>query len=239
MLLSADLGQEEPRIVAVIANDETLLGGFATDRDIYRPATEALYPYTASDEEDKPWKRKWEDWERFIGKTFFLAWYYGAGASRLKQMDKNLKPKDVQRGLAMLAEAHPARQAFLDDTMRQLQDMGFVTSLHGRKRWISKVWSPKKKEREEALREAANMRVQATAADILKIALPRIHAALQPMQTRLVSTVHDEVVIDTPPEEAPVVAEIVSTAFRDLLPGVPLILETYVGQNWADRERLT
>ena len=68
LLLSADLGQEEPRIAAVLANDQTLIDGFLAGRDIYRPATEALYPYTVCEgRSDKEWKGEWEDWERFIG----------------------------------------------------------------------------------------------------------------------------------------------------------------------------
>ena len=64
--ISIDLGQEEPRIVAVIANDKTLLQGFADGRDIYRPATEALYPYTADGTADREWKSRWDAHERFV-----------------------------------------------------------------------------------------------------------------------------------------------------------------------------
>lgn len=238
-LLSADLGQEEPRIVAVLANDETLLDGFANDRDIYRPATEALYPYTRSDEDDYTWKAEWDAWERYNGKQFFLAWYYGAGAGRLRKLDPALKPRDVRNGLELLNRAHPARQPYLDETWEQLYENGYVMSMYGRKRWISKVWSPKVKEREEALREAANMRVQATAADILKLALRRIHQNLITMQSQLVSTVHDEVIIETHANEVRDVASIVAKAFDGLLEGVELVLEVYVGERWADRTRLT
>lgn len=238
-ILSADLGQEEPRIVAVLAQDQTLLNGFANGDDIYRPATMSLYPHTLSNETDQEWKVKWEDWERFIGKTFFLAWYYGAGAGRLKDMDAVLSKLDIHRGLSLLAEAHPARQKYLDDTWDFLSEHGYVESMSGRKRWISKAWSPNAKDRADALREAANMRVQGTAADILKRALPRIHNELKEMEAMLVSTVHDEVILEVPMGEIDEVAKVVQKAFGDQLPGVKLILETFVGERWSERRRLT
>ena len=237
-LMSADLGQEEPRIVAVTAHDKTLLRGFAEGLDIYRPATMALYPRTQSEEPDREWKKKWEDWERFVGKTFFLAWYYGAGSGRLKQMDPALTMADITRGLALLDTAHPARSAFLAETLAMLKEKGYVESLLGRKRWISKVWSQNRKDREDALREAANHRIQGTAADILKIALVRIEKALAKCQSKLVSTVHDEVILEVELSEVNEVAAILQRAFEGLLPDVPLILETYVGARWSERNRI-
>lgn len=237
-LMSADLGQEEPRVVAVMAQDETLLRGFAEGRDIYRPATEALYPYTKDDSlDDHAFKDK-REFERFVGKTFFLAWYYGAGAGRLKQMDPNLTGADVTRGLGLLSEAHPARNAFLEGVKAELVEHGCVTTLYGRKRWIRKVWSRDREEREDALREAANMKVQGTAADILKRALQRLHESLPEDKGFLVSTVHDEVILEVLYGWENVVAERVTDAFRGLLPGIDLVLEMYVGDCWATRTRI-
>jgi DNA polymerase-1 len=196
-----------------------------------------LYPYARIDGSDVEFKEAF-DHERFVGKTFFLAWYYGAGASRLRVFDSSLTASDVKRGLTMLEEAHPARKDYLDETFELLNTTGYVSSLFGRKRWISKIWSPHTKERDEAMREAANMRVQATAADILKIALPRIHEALEGKESALVSTVHDEVILDTPPSEVRYVTRVVSSAFGDLLTDVDLTLETFIGETWAERNRV-
>jgi DNA polymerase-1 len=239
VLLSADLGQEEPRIIAIIAEDDTLKRGFDEGRDIYRPATEALYPHTVSDDTDVEFGREYE-YERYIGKQFFLAWYYGAGAGRLRILDPNLGPTQVKRGLELLNAAHPARTTYLEDTRQQLLRSGYVITLHGRKGRFTKCWSYSRRDRDEALREAANMRVQGTAADILKLALRRIHddLAKQGLRATLVCTVHDEVVLDVPRDEIRVVKDIVGRAFRDLLSGLPLTIETYVGETWGERERI-
>jgi uracil-DNA glycosylase family 4 len=239
-IMSVDLGQEEPRIVAITAGDETLLNGFANGYDIYHQATSALYPYIASDMPDKEFRERcargqeWEH-ERFVGKTFFLAWYYGAGAGRLLTLDPVLKKSAVNQAVAAISLAHPARDAYLADTARQLEAQGFVTSLFGRRRRITKYWSPVRKTKEEALREAANDRIQATAADILKTAMPDIHNKLGDagLKARLISTVHDEVVLEMPPSEIGLAHAIVARAFRDLLPGLPLEVEAGVGLDWG------
>ena len=237
-LLSADLGQEEPRIVASLAKDQTLLDGFSDGLDIYRPATMSLYPRTLSDEPDRVWKDKWEDWERFVGKTFFLAWYYGAGAGRLKQMDPALSTTDIRRGLKLLGEAHPARAGYLADTEAYLIEKGYIESLYGHRRYLPQIYSRSFKERQDALRAAANGRVQGTAADILKVALARIHKALYSMRSGLVSTIHDEVIVEAHVDEIQEVAGILNTAFDGLLPDVSLILEMYTGTKWSERELL-
>ena len=233
-LMSCDIAQEEPRIVAVLAKDQTLLDAFDRGEDIYRPATEALYPYTRDAENDVVFKKDYEH-ERFVGKTFFLAWYYGAGSGRLKTLDGSLTGPAIKRGLSLMTEAHPARDLYLRETQRQLRKTGVVESHFGRKRWIYKSWSHDPREFQEALREGANMRVQATAADILKIALVAIDSSLQEhyLVSRLVSTVHDEVVLEVADDELLRVAYLVNRAFSGLLPGMELPVEVSLGKDWG------
>ena len=233
-LMSCDIAQEEPRIVAVLAQDQTLLDAFAQGKDIYRPATEALYPYTNDAENDAVFKQDYEN-ERFIGKTFFLAWYYGAGAGRLKTLDGSLTSPAIKRGLSLMTDAHPARDAYLAETKQQLRKTGVVESHFGRKRWIYKSWSHDPREFQEALREGANMRVQGTAADILKIALVTIDGELRKhyLTSRLVSTVHDEVVLEVADDEVLRVAYLVNQAFSGLLPGMTLPVEVSLGKDWG------
>ena len=236
-LMSCDIAQEEPRIVAVLAQDQTLLDAFAKGKDIYRPATEALYPHTWCVEDDAWFKQNYEH-ERFVGKTFFLAWYYGAGAGRLKTLDPSLQASDVRRGLELMTAAHPARDKYLQQIKQQLRSTGVVESHFGRKRWIYKSWSHDMRDFQEALREGANMRVQATAADILKIALVSIDNSLREhhLESRLVSTVHDEVVLEVANDETLRVAYLVNQAFSGLLPGMELPVEVSLGKDWGHME---
>tara|TARA_Y100000310_G_scaffold336735_1_gene422076 strand:- start:3770 stop:6145 length:2376 start_codon:yes stop_codon:yes gene_type:complete len=252
VLMSVDLSQEEPRIVAIAADDGTLLNAFNENRDIYRPATESLYPRICSEidgESDSEFRRRF-DYERFVGKTFFLAWYYGAGAGRLAVLDKEIDTTLAYHALEALKRAHPARDAYLDYIRQELYDHAMVTSLYGRKRWFWKAWAhrtihknarwPRGKDWESAVREAANMRIQATAADILKIAMAQIDTALteHSLEARLVSTVYDEVVLELPRSEVHTVYEIIRDIFRPLLPGLDLEVEAKVGENWGYTETI-
>jgi DNA polymerase-1 len=134
-----------------------------------------------------------------------------------------------------MTAAHPARDQYLQQTKQQLRKSGIVESHYGRKRWIYKSWSHDIQEFQEALREGANMRVQATAADILKIALVKIDGSLQKhyLTSRLVSTVHDEVVLEVADDELSRVAHTVNQAFSGLLPGMVLPIEVSIGKDWG------
>lgn len=247
VLMSIDLAQEEPRIIAVLANDETLLQGFRDGRDIYRPATESLYDRVQNDGSDVDFRLAF-DYERFVGKTFFLAWYYGAGASRLTSLDKELTSEVAKAALGALSLAHPARDVYLDYIRGELYDKAVIESMHGRKRWIRKAWTkrnirkgdrwPRGEDWEAAVREGANMRIQATAADFLKMAMYQIDTALEQrgMAARLVSTVYDEVVLELPLAEVQRVYDIVRDTFAPMLPGLPLEVEAKVGTDWGHLE---
>jgi DNA polymerase-1 len=249
VLMSIDLSQEEPRIVAIAANDETLMRGFNEGRDIYRPATVALYDFTENSMDDKAWASKY-DYQRFVGKTFFLAWYYGAGAGRLLSLDKDLDKSVASNGIALLNQAHPAREDYLDYIRRELYEHAVIESLYGRKRWFWGAWTrrsiPKGKnwpvgnDWEKAVREGANMRIQATAADILKMSMVEIDNDLvkRGLQARLVSTVYDEVVLELPRTEVAGVYELVKEIFRTKLPGLDLEVEARVGETWGYMEAL-
>ena len=238
VLLSADLGQEEPRIVAVVAQDATLLDGFATGKDVYRPCTEALYPHTADGTPDRDWKRTWEPWERYIGKQTFLALYYGAGANRIQQMDASFSKEGAEAALEKFNTAHPARNAYLEDTWEMIWEQGYAATLYGRKRWFPAAWSKAPLNQEQALREAANSRIQGTAGDLLKLAMYTIDIACEErgLESGLLFPVHDEVVMEVKEDEVEVVTEIVRNAFMGLLDGVEMVVEVFIGKRWGERE---
>lgn len=249
VLMSIDLSQEEPRIVAIAANDTTLLKAFALGQDIYRPATESLYSRVVGEFDDNHFKTTF-DYERFVGKTFFLAWYYGAGAHRLTSLDKEITPALAKNALGTLALAHPARDAYLDYIRQELYDKAVIESLFGRKRWLYQAWArryirpgdrwPKGEQWESAVRIGANDRIQATAADILKMSMVEIdnELARRGMVARLVSTVYDEVVLELPLHEVDSAYSIVREIFRTKLPGLDLEVEARVGETWGYMEAL-
>ena len=235
VLLAADVEQEEPRIIAETAHDDVLMRAFAEGQDIYRPATVALYPHTGGSLSDNAWKAT-HNHERFNGKTFFLAWYYGAGADTLRRIDRSIDPRRCQNALRALAATHPSRDVYLAHTREIAYRDGAVVTLFGRKRWVPKVYAASRFQREEGYREAANHRIQGTAADILKMAMRRIWDGLRGMETKLLLTIHDEVVLETIPEEVDRVKELVVKSFRGFLKTVDLPVSFKVGTQWGEMQ---
>lgn len=232
LFLSADLEQEEPRIIALVAGDEELRRAFAERRDIYRRATEAVYPHTRCELDDREWKVKYEE-ERYKGKTIFLAWYYGAGAPRIRDIEPAVSNARAQAIIRRLRAAHPARERYVAEIAEQVKREGFVRTWFGRKRWLPTAMSHNRKDVGAAVREACNMPIQGTAADVLKIAMRRIRDGLRGLDSRLVLTVHDEVGLDVLPSEVDKVREVVYNSFQGLLP-IELPIEFKVGASLGE-----
>ena len=232
LFLACDLEQEEPRIIALVAQDGTLQEAFANKRDIYRKATEAIYPHTRSELDDKSWKAEYGE-ERYKGKTIFLAWYYGAGANRIRDIEPTVSDAGAQAIIKRLRTAHPARERYVAKIAREVKGDGFVKTWFGMKRWLPTAMSHNKGDVEAAVREACNMPIQGTAADVLKMAMRRVRDGLMDTDSKLCMTIHDEVVVDVLPEEVDKVREVVYSSFQGLLP-IELPIEFKVGASLGE-----
>ena len=235
--VSVDVAQEEPRIIALIANDTVLKEAFDEGRDIYQAPTIALYPGTDQPGmDDAEWKAAFPH-QRYIGKTFFLAWYYGAGEGRLASLDPSLSSARIRLALRQLGKAHPARADYLDKVRRTVESAECVTTFFGRRRtnhkWVER--GGKTIISEEGLRECANHIVQGTAGDVLKIAMRIVQDALdrKHMKSHMVSVVHDEINFEAPPEEVDELGDIVYNSFQ-VVEGLHLPVEVKVGDSWGE-----
>lgn len=234
--VSVDVEQEEPRIIALIANDTVLKEAFDGGTDIYRAPTVALYPDTDQPGmDDADWKVAFSH-QRYVGKTFFLAWYYGAGERRLASLDPSLSSARARTALRQLSRTHPARQDYIDFVRKDIELVKYVTTLFGRRRtnhkWVK--WGGRTTISEEGLRECANHIVQGTAGDILKMAMRRVQDALdeEGMEAQMVSVVHDEINLQVPPEEVDRVGSIVYNSFQ-VVDGLHLPVEVKTGTSWG------
>jgi uracil-DNA glycosylase family 4 len=229
VFVTADLEQEEPRIIAHVAQDKELLRAFAAGTDIYRTITEDLYPYTIGNYTDVQFKEKYYG-ERFIGKTFFLSWYYGAGLGRLLRTDYTLSRAGATSSLARLTRSHPERATYLEGIKAYTEQHGFVSTLFGRKRWIPEIYVPGKVE--DGLRKAANAKIQGTAADIIKLAMVYIYRHLS-VGVHMLIQVHDELIFEALPTEVDKLKELVVQSFKGHLPlDLPVSFST--GPTWGD-----
>jgi DNA polymerase-1 len=228
-LLAADYSQVELRIMAYVAQDPGLLGAFERGEDIH-VATAAAVLGVPIDQVTKDQRR--------IAKTVNFGLSYGQSAFGLAQQT-GMAQEEARRFIETYFQKYPGVREYIRRTKQQAAEQGYVESLLGRRRYFPKLATMRGPERGRAEREAINMPIQSTAADIIKIAMARLHWALRErgLDTRMVLQVHDELVLEAPEDEietvAPLVRQVMCDAF-ELAPPLKVGLE--VGRNWLDME---
>jgi DNA polymerase-1 len=136
---------------------------------------------------------------------------------------------------------YPAVRAFIDKLLADARATGVVRTMSGRRRLVPELVSKNGQVRMAAERETVNMPIQGTAADVLKKAMIDVHAALEkfnagrPKPSRMILTVHDELLFETPEDESTEVADLVRDIMEKAYPlSVPLTVDVGIGQNWKD-----
>ena len=226
-LLSADYSQVELRVLAHVADEEVLKEIFRAGDDVH--AATAAEVFNISREEIDVGQRSKAKMVNF-GIVYGLT---GFGlADRL-----NIPRKEGEEFVARYLERFPAVRAFREQVVERAAEEGYVTTLMGRRRPIPELRSANPNTRRLGERLAVNTVIQGTAADIIKAAMVRCHAALRERgtRTRLVLQIHDELLFEGPPEEMEDVAELVRRemcAAYQLDP--PLEVDVGIGQDWLD-----
>lgn len=227
VLLSADYSQVELRILAHVTQDTNLIETFRQDRDIHAA--------TASQILGVPLDQVTSD-QRRIAKTVNFGVLYGMSEYGLASQ-LGLSRAEARAFIESYFARYPSIASYLEATKRQARELGYVTTLLGRRRYIPEINTPNHQIRSQAERTAINMPIQGTAADIIKVAMIRIDHALRErrLQTRMILQVHDELVFEVPEREVEevraLVVELMETAFPMT---VPLRVEAHVGKNWQD-----
>ena len=168
-------------------------------------------------------------------KTVNFAVIYGQTSFALS---RNLKIErgEAQRYIDAFFDQYAGVKAFLDEVVEQARANGLVTTLLGRRRSLPDIRSQNRNLRNAAERIACNTPIQGTAADIMKVAMVDIQREIekQSLQSRMVLTVHDELVFEAPPEERDGLEAMVVGRMRDAVPlSVPLPVEAGWGANWG------
>ncbi len=226
LMLSADYSQIELRILAHLANDPTLIDAFASGEDIHaRTAAEVLGVSRDRVTAD----------HRRLAKVINFGIIYGMGPQRLAR-ELAISLAEATDYIKRYFERLPGVRAYLEDSVVQARERGFVTTMYGRRRYLPELNSPQGGARAQAERIAINTPIQGTAADLIKLAMVRLDAALTRarLDARILLQVHDELLLELAREAL----EPVSTAARyemervaDLR--VPLRVELKWGLNWA------
>jgi DNA polymerase-1 len=161
---------------------------------------------------------------------------YGISAFGLQQR-LNIPREEASALIANYFEKYPGVQAYIDDTVRYARQHGYVTTMTGRRRYLRDINSRNVSLRNTAERLAMNSPIQGTAADMLKLAMIRVDRLLSQheFQTKMLLTVHDEIVFDMEASEQETLMPLIEEAMRTALPlDVPVVVELGVGKNWLE-----
>ena len=229
MLISADYSQIELRVLAHLSGDTALTEAFRTGIDIHDRTAERVFGST-SDLDPHELRRR--------AKIINYALLYGKTAFTLAK-DIGVPQQAAQEFIDAYFAGFPGVRAYIDRTLADARVTGVVRTLTGRRRLFPEITSKNGMIRMAAEREAVNMPIQGTAADVLKRAMIDVHAALatwnagRPAPSRMILTVHDELLFEAPIDEAQEVAELARTVMERAFPlDVPLTVDVGVGPNW-------
>jgi DNA polymerase-1 len=228
VILSADYSQIELRLLAHYSQDPHLVQAFCDGQDIHQ-ATAALVFGVPLAEVTKN--------QRYQAKTVNFGVIYGQSAFGLAQQ-LGIPNGEAQTFITQYFLRYPQVKGFIDGTVAQAHDQGFVTTLCGRRRDLRQDLASRQKHiREFAERAAFNTVLQGSAADLIKVAMVRLQHALevQKLKTRLILQVHDEVVLEVPKSEIDTVTALVQDALTlDQPLRVPLVVDTSIGNSWME-----
>lgn len=224
-IISADYSQIELRLIADMAEEDSMIEAFRQGLDIHT-ATAAKLFHIPMDEVTKL--------QRSQAKTVNFGIIYGVSAFGLSEQT-GLSRSEAKEMIEAYFATYPKLKQYMSDQMQKARNDGYVSTLFGRKRHLKEINSANFVVRGHAERNAINAPVQGTAADIIKIAMIRIHEAFlqQKLATEMLLQVHDELVFQSPIEELDTASALITTTMQGAYDGkVPLLVEVGIGDNW-------
>jgi DNA polymerase-1 len=226
LFVSADYAQIELAILAFLSKDPILLDAFTRGTDVHRQ-TAALIFGTPEDAVTAEQRR--------VGKTINFGVVYGMSAFGLAQQLK-IARAEADRFIKTYFRRFEGVDRFLKETVRSAEETGCVRTLMGRRRRIAGISSRNRTEKTAAERVAVNSPIQGTAADIVKLAMVKLFNRLKAegLSSRILLQVHDEIILETPEEEAGAAAEIVRDVMEHVTEnGPPLTVQCETGDSWG------
>ncbi|MCC7007234.1 MAG: DNA polymerase I [Acidobacteria bacterium] len=232
-LISADYSQIELRVLAHLSGDEALADAFRQGIDIHDQTSERVFGGPGGplglDKHELRRRSKIINYALLYGKTAFTL-----------AKDIGVSQQAAQQFIDAYFAGYPGVRAFIDRTLAEARATGVVRTISGRRRLVPELLSKNGQIRAAAERETVNMPIQGTAADILKKAMIAVHDTLAERNagrrhaSRMILTVHDELLFEAPADEAAEVAALVKSVMERAFPlDVPLTVDVGVGDNWT------
>jgi DNA polymerase-1 len=226
LLLSADYSQIELRILAHLSEDPTLIETFRRGEDVHdRTSLEIFGPFTTLPKDEQRRRSKMVNYALLYGKTAFTL-----------AQDIGISRKEADAFIHAYFDRYPRVRGFIEASKEEARKTGMVRTMMGRLRRLPDIQSKNVPARLESERQATNTRVQGSAADLIKKAMVDLDHALRARQlkTRLVSQIHDELLLETPVAEQDEALQLVKTTMSEAMKLlVPLEVDAKVAPNWA------
>jgi len=231
ILLAADYSQIELRLMAHFSGDATLCAAFANGEDIHA-ATAATVNGIPLSEVTGEMRRR--------AKAINFGILYGMSAFGLaKQL--NMSRGEAKTFIDTYFERYPAVRGFMDETLILAREQGYVETLLGHRVYVPDITSSNGMQRAYAERTAINAPLQGSAADIIKVAMIRLHQRLQQEapDAAMILQVHDELIVEVPAEQAEAVTAIMRETMQQAVTlSVPLTVDIGSGHSWYDAHGL-
>lgn len=227
VFVDADYSQIELRVLSHMSEDENLIQAFLQGQDIHRSTASLVF--------DTPFDEV-TDLQRRNAKAVNFGIVYGISAFGLSR-DLGISKKEAQQYIDDYFRAYPRMKEFIDSLVAQGREQGYVTTMFGRIRPIPELSSSNFMQRQFGERIAMNSPIQGTAADIIKIAMVRVHDRLQQegLASQLLLQVHDELLIEAKEDELDRVKAILEQEMQNAAQlSVPLEIDMHTGNTWYD-----
>jgi DNA polymerase-1 len=225
--MSADYSQIELRVMAHISGDEGLSEAFRNKEDIHTTTAAKVFG-VAHEEVSREMRRK--------AKEVNFGIMYGIGPFGLSTR-LEITQSEAKEIIARYFERFPKVKQYINDTIGAARERGYVETLLGRRRYLPDLNSHNNNLRQNAERQAINMPIQGTAADMIKLAMINIDRAFAKarLKTRMILQVHDELVFELKKDEEEKVRSLVTKHMQESLKlNVPIEVEIGVGKNWLE-----
>lgn len=225
-ILAFDYSQVEVRILALMSGDENLISAFQNGIDIHYNTAKFIFG-----------KENISVYERKIAKTVNFWVIYGISPFWLSEM-LGISRSDAKNYIDKFYENYPKVSNFFDAIIKSCEENGYVETIFWRKRYINGINDKNRIIKQSAEREAINMPIQGTSADVIKIAMIQIHNFLKEgnYKTKLIMQVHDELVFDLVSEEKEKIIPEIQKIMENILPNknIKLLVEWNIWKNWKE-----
>lgn len=229
VLISADYSQIELRVVAAISGDANMCAAFRDGKDIHTATAAKVYGIPESEVTKE---------QRYKAKSVNFGIIYGQGAFGLAD-NLGISRAEAKEIIDNYKREFSGIQQYMNNMVNFAKEHGYVETLLGRKRWLRDINSSNFTVRGFAERNAINSPIQGTAADMIKLAMIKVHAEMKKakFESRMILQVHDELLFDAVKSEAEDLKALILECMRTALPlpnGVPVEAEAGMGENWLE-----